>query len=267
MNDFSARPGDFCWFELATTDQDAAKNYYSALFGWTPADMPMGPSEVYTIFRLGGRDAAAAYTLRPEQQSQGVPPSWMVYILVEDVDEASARAASLGGTVIVPSLDVMESGRMSVIMDPAGAIFAIWQAKQHVGVGVRGEPHSVGWADLQVHDQAKAAAFYSALFGWKMVDGRQMNPAKPGQYFHIVNGGTMDKMIGGIPPAEQVDPNAHPAWLIYVEAEDCAAATKKAVSLGGAAYVDSMAIGEEGIISVIADPQGAVFALHESKRR
>jgi uncharacterized protein len=57
-------PGSFCWFELATTDQDAAKQFYSSLFDWEPADFPIGPSEVYTIFRLNGRDAAAAYTMR-----------------------------------------------------------------------------------------------------------------------------------------------------------------------------------------------------------
>jgi predicted enzyme related to lactoylglutathione lyase len=264
MSDFTARPGDFCWFELATTDQAAATRFYETLFGWSSADFPMGPSEVYTIFRLGGRDAAAACTMRPEQRAQGVPPNWLVYVLVENADAASSRAAALGGTVMVPPFDVMESGRMSVIADPAGAGFAVWQAKQHAGVGVKGGPGSVVWADLQVRDQAKAGAFYSALFGWKMVEGKSMNPAKPGSYYHIVNGETM---IGGIPPADQVDPNAHPAWLMYVQVADCAASTKQAASLGGRAYVDTIEIEETGRISVIADPQGAVFALHQAHRR
>jgi hypothetical protein len=225
--------------------------------------MPMGPSEMYTIFRLRGRDAAAAFMLRPEQLSQGVPPNWMLYVLVDDADAAAARASSLGATVIVPPFDVTESGRMSVIMDPTGAMVSVWQAKNHVGVGVKDEAGSVSWADLQSHDQAKAGAFYASLFGWKMVEGKSMKPAKPGDYFHIVNGETM---IGGIAPASQVDPNAHPAWVVYVEVDDCAATTQKAVSLGGRAYVDTMTVGENGRISVIADPQGAVFALHESLR-
>jgi hypothetical protein len=263
MADFAARPGDFCWFELATTDQAAAKQFYASLFGWAPSDTPMGPAEAYTIFRLGGRDAAAGYTLRSEHRAMGVPPHWMLYVLVENADAASARAASLGGTVTVPPFDVMESGRMSVIADPTGAMFAVWQPKQHAGVGVKDEPGSVVWADLRVPDQPRAAAFYAALFGWKMVDGRSMNAAQPGGYYHIVNGETM---IGGIPPADAGDPNAHPAWLIYVGVQDCAASTAKAASLGGRPYVNTMAIGEEGVISVIADPQGAVFAIHESTR-
>jgi uncharacterized protein len=263
MTDFAARPGDFCWFELATTDQAGAKHFYESLFGWTSGDMPIGPTELYTIFRLGGRDAGAAYTMRPEQQAQGMPPNWLPYVLVESADAAAARATKLGAAVIAPPFDVMESGRMSLVSDPLGAVFAVWQAKQHVGVGVKDEPGSVSWADLQVRDQVKAGAFYSSLFGWKMVEGKSMDPAKPGDYYHIVNGETM---IGGIPPAGQVDPKAHPAWLMYVEVAECAASTRKAVSLGGRAYVDTMEIGKEGRISVIADPQGAVFALHQSQR-
>src|SRR5689334_15597364 len=59
-------PGSFCWVELATSDQAAAKDFYSKLFDWTPNDFPMGPGDFYTIFRLEGRDTAAAATMRPE---------------------------------------------------------------------------------------------------------------------------------------------------------------------------------------------------------
>ena len=48
--------GDFCWIELATSDQNAAKKFYSSLFAWVPNDMPMGPDSFYTIFRLQGKD-------------------------------------------------------------------------------------------------------------------------------------------------------------------------------------------------------------------
>ena len=88
-------PGSFCWIELGTTDQPAAKSFYQALFGWTPADMPMGPDDFYTIFKLEGRDAAAAYTLRPEQRSQGVPPHWMPYIMVASADHATGGSWTL----------------------------------------------------------------------------------------------------------------------------------------------------------------------------
>jgi len=87
-------PGDFCWIELATTDQNAAIAFYSKLFGWSANNMPVGPDEFYTIFRLEGRDAAAGYTLRSDQFDRGVPPHWNLYIAVENADAGAARAPS-----------------------------------------------------------------------------------------------------------------------------------------------------------------------------
>src|SRR5688500_9564517 len=84
-------PGSFCWFELATTDQAAAKQFYTRLFGWEVADFPIGPSEQYSIFRRGGRDTAAAYTMRDEQREAEVPPFWMVYVATKNADETAAR--------------------------------------------------------------------------------------------------------------------------------------------------------------------------------
>lgn len=68
------KPGSFCWVELGTSDQQAAKHFYGQLFGWSAVDMPMGPDEFYTMFKLNGRDVAAAYKLRPGQVQMKVPP-------------------------------------------------------------------------------------------------------------------------------------------------------------------------------------------------
>jgi predicted enzyme related to lactoylglutathione lyase len=111
--------GSFCWLELVTTDQDAAKKFYTNLFGWTVSDMPMGPNEVYTMFNIGDRSAGtAAYTLRKEQLADGVPPHWGIYVAVENADAAAKSASELGGKVIVPPFDVFDVGRMSVVQDP-----------------------------------------------------------------------------------------------------------------------------------------------------
>src|SRR5438270_13648929 len=93
-------PGAFCWIELGTSDQNAAKSFYSALFGWTYEDFPMGPDGFYTIFKLNGRDAAAAYTLRPQEREQGVPPHWNLYVAVESADDKAKRAAESGAKVL-----------------------------------------------------------------------------------------------------------------------------------------------------------------------
>jgi len=257
-------PGSFCWFELSTTDQPAAKQFYEQLFGWTSEDSPIGPDEFYTTFKLDGEAAAAGYTMRADQRQAGVPPNWGLYVAVEAADAAAARAKELGGTVLAPAFDVGEHGRMAVIQDPFGAAFSVWQPKANPGTTV--EPGAIGtacWADLSVPDQARAGEFYRLLFGWKMRSGKGETPARPGDYYHIVNGADF---IGGIPPSDQRNAQAPPHWLIYFEVEDCAAATARAKGLGARAYVEPMAVGENGWVSVLADPQGAVFATHQTKK-
>jgi len=246
-------PGSFCWIELATTDQNAAKAFYEKLFGWQAADTPMGPGEFYTIFNLGGRDVAAAYTMRSEQKSSGMPPNWMLYVAVISADEVATRASTLGGRVCVAPFDVFDFGRMAVFQDPTGAAISVWQAKRHKGTGVTGEKGTLCWADLSTPDPAAAAHFYSELFGWAVEKGEK----DPSGYLHIKN---QEQFIGGIPPVQHRKPDTPPHWLLYFEIADCDAITARAKSLGAKAYVEPMTMENVGRWSVVSDPQGAVFA-------
>jgi predicted enzyme related to lactoylglutathione lyase len=252
-------PGSFCWIELGTTDQNGAKQFYTALFGWDVADTPMGPNEYYSMFKLEGRDAAAAYTLRPEMLEQGVPPHWMVYVAVESADTAAGEAERLGGKIMAPPFDVFDFGRMAVIQDPAGAAISIWQAKKHTGTGITGIPGTLCWADLSTSDPKRAGKFHTGLFGWKLTPSED-----GGGYEHIVNG---EEPIGGIPPAEQRDPKTPPHWLPYFLVADIDATAAKAESLGAKFYLSPMTIEKVGRIAVLADPQGAVFALYQELPR
>jgi uncharacterized protein len=251
--------GSFCWFELATTDQAAAKKFYGSLFGWSANDSPMGPDDFYTMFKLSGRDAGAAYTMRKEQRAQGVPPHWMVYIAVADADQAAGKAAQLGGTVLAPAFDVMDVGRMAVIQDPTGAIFSVWQPKRHQGTAISGVDNTFCWADLSTPDPEKASRFYSGLFGWELMK----DPKDPSGYIHIKNS---EDFIGGIPPATHRNPNAPPHWLLYVQVADAEASTGKAGQLGAKVLMQPRKMEGVGIWSIVADPQGAVLALFKSAR-
>lgn len=252
--------GSFCWIELATTDQKAAKSFYSALFGWDPQDSPMGPDEFYTMFKLEGRDAAAGYTMRPEQRAQGVPPHWMPYIAVDNADQAVNKVKQLGGTVVAPAFDVMEFGRMAVIQDPTGAHFCVWQARKNTGLGIAHVAGTLCWADLSTPDAKRAADFYSGLFGWQIMAGEN---DKSG-YLHIKNG---EHFIGGIPPAAHRQPGVPPHWLAYFWVDDVDASAAKAKQLGANLYLAPMTVEGVGRMAVIADPQGAVFAIFKSERR
>src|SRR5215204_3241076 len=116
------KPGTFCWVELATSDPNAAKTFYTQLFGWTYDDHPMGQDMVYTMLKLDGKDVGAMYKLMTDQVAQGVPPNWLSYISVTSADEATEKAKGAGATIIKEPFDVMRVGRMSLIQDPTGAV-------------------------------------------------------------------------------------------------------------------------------------------------
>ena len=252
-------PGEFCWIELATTDQNAAKTFYGALFGWNADDAPIGPGQVYTRFRVDGRNAAAAFTLSREEAARGVPPHWHLYIAVVNADASATSAANLGGRVI-ESFEVPQAGRVALIQDPTGAFFSVFQAKQHAGLGITGEPDTFCWADLSTPDPKRAQEFYSSLFGWQLITGENDSSG----YLHIQNG---DQFIGGVPPAQHRDPKTPPHWLLYIQVSDVDASAQKAQELGARIYAPPMTIEGAGRMAVLADPQGAVFAIFKSARR
>ena len=168
-----------------------------------------------------------------------------------DTDATAARAAENGAEVIQPPYDFHGQRRMAAIRDPTGAVVCIWQPAKHSGIGIAGENNAFCWADLNTNDPAKAAAFYSALFGWSIRPGEN----DPSGYLHIWNG---ELAIGGIPP---VRPGNHPHWMIYFQVADCDDAASKAAGLGAKTCMPPMTIEKVGRMSVLADPQGAVFAL------
>jgi len=85
-------PGTFSWTDLTTTDQDAAKAFYGALFGWTAIDMPAGEGIVYSMMQIDGKDVAAISPQPQQQRDAGAPPLWNSYVTVESADSALERA-------------------------------------------------------------------------------------------------------------------------------------------------------------------------------
>jgi predicted enzyme related to lactoylglutathione lyase len=250
--------GTFSWIELSTSDQKAAKTFYTSLFGWSVVDSPMGESAehgTYTMFKIEGLDVAAAYTTMPDEVKMGVPPHWNLYIATDNADKTAAHAKELGATIYAGPMDVMSYGRMAVIADPTGAVFSIWQPKSHIGIRRSNQPGAFCWADLNTPDDAKDKAFYTSLFGWKIAAGEG-----GGDYLHIENDG---KPIGGVPTGSMRDPKVPPCWLIYLQVEDCAAITAKAKDLGANILMGNMHMEHVGNFTVMADPQGAVFAVYQ----
>jgi predicted enzyme related to lactoylglutathione lyase len=248
------KPGTFCWVELGTSDADAAKSFYTQLFGWAYEDHPMGPDMVYTIYKLDGKDVAAMYKLMAEQTSQGVPPNWLSYVSVANADESTAKAKELGAIALKEAFDVATVGRMSVIQDPTGAVFALWQAGDTSGVGIYNVPGSLCWNELMTTDTAKDKAFYTNLFGW----GANTQDFGGFEYTMFQNG---ERGAGGM---LQITPEMGPIpsnWLVYFAVDDCDAKVKKATELGAQVMKPADDIPGVGRFAILIDPQGAAFAI------
>jgi predicted enzyme related to lactoylglutathione lyase len=116
-------PGTWSWSELVTTDLEASKAFYGAVFDWGANTQGAGPMGSYTEWQVGGR-SVGGMMLKPPMLPAEVPPHWAVYFAVADTDAAVARVAELGGSVMMPAMDI-EPGRFAVVADPTGAVFNV----------------------------------------------------------------------------------------------------------------------------------------------
>ncbi len=152
------------WIDLSATDQDAAKDFYGELFGWTFDDQPMSDG-VYSMALKDDGLVGAISVLPPDLAAQHSPAMWNTYLAVDDVDAALARVDAAGGKTVMAAFDVTDAGRMAFIIDPTGAPLALWQAGNHIGATLVNESGSFIWNDLRTDDVGGAAAFYEAVFG------------------------------------------------------------------------------------------------------
>jgi len=240
-------PGTFCWVDLGTTDAAAAKTFYTQLFGWDAVDVPAGDMGIYTMLQKNGHDVCALYAMT----TPGVPSAWLSYVSVDQVEAIAEQVTALGGTVMQPPCNVMESGRMALIQDPEGAVFALWEPKQHLGATLVNEPSTLCWNELQVRHPEQTAGFYEKLFGWSTKGS-------------LASEGYLEFMQGDRPMAGslQIQPSwgEMPAnWAVYFAVADCDATVDQAKALGGSVVMPATTMENVGRLAGLLDPQGACF--------
>lgn len=246
-------PGTFCWVELGTSDAASAGTFYSQLLGWNCDAVEMGEMGTYTLLKLGTGNIAGLYALTDEQKQQGVPPHWLSYVLVEDADASANRATELGGRVVMGPFDVPNVGRMAMIEDPSGALFALFQSGEHKGAQpMDNQAGMFCWNELATRDPATANVFYTGLFGWTAEE----SDGPMGTYTTYKNNG---RLAGGMISSEmgEIPPN----WLVYFAVDDCDSAFAAAKNAGAAAITPPSDIPDIGRFAIVTDPQGAAFAM------
>ncbi len=124
MND-QPKTGEFCWNELATNNVQAAKDFYQKVFDWEFTEHDMGDM-TYTVIKRNNHEFGGIWSI-PKDQEKQIPPHWMAYILVDNVDESLAKAEKQGASIMKPATKAGDFGRFAIITDPTGAHIALWQ--------------------------------------------------------------------------------------------------------------------------------------------
>lgn len=249
--------GSFIWHELLSADPAGGQAFYTALVGWGTLTMDVGAGP-YTMFTAGEVPVAGSLALPEEAKQMGVPPHWVLYVSVEDVDATVAQATGLGAQTDVPAMDIPTVGRMAVLTDPQGAGFAVFTPSDEDQPQAEAEGAGTAvWHELATSDPEAAIAFYAEIFGWQKTEAMDMGDGQTYQMYG--NGGDS---LGGIfkrPPEAPVS-----AWNTYWEVADVDAAAPKIAELGGQVLNGPMEVPGGGRVLQGIDPQGAMFSLHSA---
>ena len=251
----ASQVGLFVWYELYTTDLDAAAAFYQHVVGWQSHSLPM-PGMDYRMFRSRQGNNSGMMILPEEAKAMGAPPHWLGYICVEDVDAAHANATALGARTYAGPMDVPGTGRFVILADPQGATTAFFQPEgTPAAMHDRVQHGEFGWHELMTSDPAAALAFYQQFVPWQ--EQQQMDMGPDGLY-HIFGLGA-DHMLGGMMRRPQSMPVS--AWGYYIGVEDLDAAMGRVQTGGGQVVHGPMEVPGGARVVNCLDPQGAFFSL------
>ncbi len=247
--------GRFCWYELITTDPQAAQAFYTKAIGWG-TQVWEGPMP-YTMWTVQGEPIGGVMQLDEDVAAQGTPAHWLAYVSTPNVEETASLAGNLGGKLLKDPQEVPEAGRFALLADPQGAVFAIYspsgESQGHDGPAKLGE---FSWHELVTTDQEAAFGFYSALFGWEKMEALDMGEMGIYQMY-----GRNGMPLGGMYNKPEQMPGP-PSWLYYALVGDVHQVSQTVTQLGGEILNGPMEVPGGDFISQCMDPQGAAFAIH-----
>lgn len=238
------------WVDLGSGDIEAAKGFYSGLFGW---DYLSGGEDSggYLLATLGGKAVAG---IGPKQESQ-MPTVWTTYLASDNVDATARKVETAGGQLIAPPFDVMDSGRMAIAADTAGAAFGIWQAGTHIGAERFNEHGALCWNELHTREYDAAATFYPQVFDIELTDISTETFT-----YATFNRKSDGEEVGGVHHDGHMPEDLPNYWLAWFAADDVDLSVSRATELGASVLMpptDS----PFGRMSVIQGPEGEALGL------
>jgi predicted enzyme related to lactoylglutathione lyase len=239
--------GRFVWFEYVTRDAAKAQGLFGELFGWSTKSVPM-PQGAYTMIAAPDGRTIGGYFTAPT----GAPgASWLPYLQVASAADITAKVKKLGGAVMKEPFKVADIATMSVVADPHGAGFALWQPSKVEDPGQPAAGHFC-WNELAAKDAAAAVAFYSQIGGFQ---DKPMDMGPMGTY-HVLESDGQGR--AGIMAGQAPQPHA---WLPYVQVASADQTADKAKRLGATVIVPPTQIPNVGRFSIFVDQQGVATGI------
>jgi len=248
-----AGAGRFVWHELSTVDVDQAAVFYGNLFGWQFEERYRVSTGTYRSFSIHGEQIGG---MVPLDKDAGESSFWLPFVTVENLEQSTADALTLGGTILSPASIIAGFGDLAVVEDPGKARIAAFTADAP-GEEVYDGPPRPGtflWNDLLSRDPEGSATFYCGLFGWRLFT---MDLGEQGSTYILRRGEVNEGGIIQKPEEAEGDST----WLPYVAVEDVNLSCMKALQEGGSIFVPPSDLHGAGLYSVIGDPGGAFLAL------
>jgi predicted enzyme related to lactoylglutathione lyase len=250
----SDKASSFIWYELMTSDLDAAGRFYGEVVGWSMGSAGQEGMD-YRQWSIAGATIGGAMAIPQDAAAHGMRPTWLGYLHVPDVDASVASIVAAGGASHMPAWDIPGVGRIAMVGDPQGAPFYVMTP---IGEGPSpsfrpGQAGHGGWNELHTSDWPAAFDFYARQFGWRKSDAVDMGPMGLYQLFNA----------GGEPIGGMMNNPAYPrpAWLYYFNVVEIHAAGARIEKAGGAILNGAHEVPSGHWIIQARDPQGATFAL------
>lgn len=250
----------FCWADLSAHDKEQAKRFYRDVFGWATQDVPGAMGREYSLLLYREKPVGGLFAMPPEMRRLQMTPHWTGYVQVDSVEATAERAGALGATVVCV-MDVGTTGKMSIVKDPTGAAFALWEGDDQRRADLRESLHASCWQELLSTDVEGARSFYPQLFGWQAGSTGFLQG---------------DSAVAGLLPMPNM-PGVRSQWNLYFSVDDCDAAVARALAAGGKLVGGPFDLpgfppqggselpgGERpklGRTAVLQDPEGATFCV------
>ena len=256
-----SKQGSPCWYELSTSDADAAARFYGEVLGWQVEDAGM-PGFDYRQAKID-RHAVAGMTALPQADDPDAPaaPGWLIYFVVDDADASAVAVRNTGGRLGAGPQDIPGVGRFAMLSDPQGAAFGVLQpapmAQAQAAMAPAFDPQRQGhgqWHELMSSSPKLAFEFYGALFGWSRSMALDMGPGMGTYQVFAHDGLDIGGMMGlGMAPK--------PSWLPYFGVDAASAAMQRIEAAGGEVLHGPVEVPGPAWIAIARDPQGAQFAV------